>query len=92
MRVWILVLVALIGGCDRFIDGYQFGDVTLTAVDVYQRIATVQGWYCAATSPDEREKAISIMDGMGINYGEEGFCGLTVAAIIDRRRNADTSE
>lgn len=92
VTVAIVAILAGLAACTRFEDGYQFGDVTLTAVDAYKRAATVQGWYCAAASPEQRESAKAIFEGMGIDLHEVDVCGISVAMIIDQARRAPGEE
>lgn len=73
-----LLFVAFLPSC-RFADGYQPGDIILTVADAYRAAKTAQFIYCNSTDPEDRQQAIAVLQGMGIEYGQEGFCGLTLS-------------
>ena len=75
--ITLLILALAISGCtNRLSDGYQPGDLTLMALEAYQKLLKAQRIYCTATTDEQRASAVALLQRAGIDYVAEGFCGV----------------
>lgn len=62
MRVALCIMLVLAGcSSEYFADGYQPGDMTLTAVDTLTRISTAIDQYCDEHADDAARKAALLL-------------------------------
>ena len=85
--ILILAIVAL-SGCDlmpRMEDGYQFGDITGTALDTTISLSDLQHDYCSTADPVARSILLTLMRSVAPGYPAKGLC-TNVLDVLEARQ------
>ncbi len=88
-----LLVVAVIGafalsGCEvmpRMEDGYQFGDITGTALDTTISLSDLQDDYCSTADPVARTILLTLMRSVAPGYPAKGLC-TNVLDVLEARQ------